>query len=100
MQSAPTYGGLRRKANPRVYRDDSRPSASKRGYGRRWQVARLMYLKNNPLCVKCKEKGRIVPATIVDHIIPHKGDMGLFWKMDNWMSLCVTHHAIKTRKGL
>jgi len=99
MQAAPTYGSLKRKANPIAYRDD-RPNASKRGYGSRWRRARKMHLAENPLCVKCKEKGRIVVATVVDHIIPHKGDMNLFWDSSNWQSLCTKHHSIKTKKGL
>ena|GEM_PF-2734697 len=27
-----------------------------------------------PRCVRCKAKGRLVPATVVDHITPHRGD--------------------------
>lgn len=34
----------------------------------------------------------IEPATVVDHIKPHKGDSQLFWDQDNWQSLCKTHH--------
>lgn len=29
---------------------------------------------------------------MVDHIIPHKGDMTLFWDPDNWQSLCFWCH--------
>jgi 5-methylcytosine-specific restriction protein A len=36
-------------------------------------------------------------ATVVDHIIPHQGDMTLFWDADsNWQSLCKTCHDRKT----
>jgi 5-methylcytosine-specific restriction protein A len=35
-------------------------------------------------------------ATVVDHKIPHKGDMKLFWDRSNWQSLCKCHHDIKT----
>jgi len=38
-------------------------------------------------------------AMIVDHIIPHKGDMDLFWNKANWQSLCERHHNIKSAKG-
>ena len=31
-------------------------------------------------------------ATVVDHIIPHKGDSDLFWDESNWQSLCKRCH--------
>lgn len=34
----------------------------------------------------------MTPATVVDHIIPYKGDTNLFWDTDNWQSLCKLHH--------
>jgi 5-methylcytosine-specific restriction protein A len=37
-------------------------------------------------------------ATEVDHIIPHKGDMKLFWDSDNWQGLCKSCHSKKTAK--
>jgi 5-methylcytosine-specific restriction protein A len=38
----------------------------------------------------------IVPATVCDHIVPHKGDERLFWAEENWQSLCFHHHSEKT----
>lgn len=76
-----------------VSRPDRRGSAASRGYGHKWRQARLDHLAANPLCVKCKELGRITAATTVDHIIPHKGDQRLFWRRSNWQSLCTTHHS-------
>ena len=32
------------------------------------------------------------PATVVDHIAPHKGDPALFYNYSNTQSLCVGHH--------
>lgn len=69
-----------------------RPSARQRGYDHRWEKARIAYLRAHPLCVMCKERGRIEVATVVDHIKPHKGNAGLFWDRDNWQALCKTHH--------
>lgn len=82
-----------------VPQDDSRPSASQRGYDYRWQRARKMYLRRNPLCVECLKEGRVTGATVVDHIIPHKGDYDLFWDENNWQALCEYHHNKKTAKG-
>jgi len=76
--------------------DAKRGTAHERGYGHKWRVARLSYLKKNPLCVECKRENAVTAATVVDHVIPHKGDMKLFWNMRNWQSLCKHHHDQKT----
>lgn len=75
---------------------DNRESASMRGYDGKWRKARLAYLAKHPLCVKCKEAGKLVAATVVDHIVPHKGDYKLFWDSENWQPLCKECHDIKT----
>ena len=76
--------------------DAARGSASSRGYNRRWQKARATWLSRHPLCAHCEIDQRAVAATVVDHIIPHKGDQVLFWKTSNWQSLCKPHHDKKT----
>jgi hypothetical protein len=35
-------------------------------------------------------------ANVVDHIIPHRGDMELFWDESNWQSMCEPCHNRKT----
>ena len=45
---------------------------------------------------KCYEEGHITMATVVDHIIPHRGDQKLFWDRSNWQPLCEHHHNVKT----
>lgn len=75
---------------------DQRPSAAKRGYDRRWMVARQLFLNQNPLCMKCMAEGHFEPATVVDHIIPHRGDEDLFWDKTNWQALCKKCHDTKT----
>ena len=79
-------------------RDRGRASSAERGYDNKWRKARRAYLHKHPLCVQCQKDGKITPATVVDHIIPHKGDMKLFWDKSNWQSLCKRHHDIKTAK--
>ena len=61
-----------------------------------WQKASKQYLAAHPLCVKCMAEGRYVRATVVDHIVPHRGDKNLFWDRSNWQSLCKAHHDKKT----
>ena len=60
---------------------------------RRWRKNREIFLADNPLCIMCERQGRVTAATIVDHIVPHDGDVGLFWDMDNWQSLCASCHS-------
>ena len=78
--------------------DKSRGSAAKRGYGSKWQKARKTFLAKHPLCEECLKKGKTAPATVVDHIIPHRGNMKLFWDVNNWQALCKHHHDAKTAK--
>ncbi len=61
-------------------------------YGHKWRKARATYLLNNGNCVRCLEAGRNVIATVVDHIVPHRGNWTLFWDSSNWQSLCKTCH--------
>ncbi|MDC8446445.1 MAG: HNH endonuclease [Nitrosomonas sp.] len=76
-----------------------RKTSAERGYGYRWQRARDGYLRKHPLCVYHEKRGQIVAATVVDHIIPHRGDMSLFWDSDNWQSLCKQcHDSIKQQQ--
>lgn len=67
--------------------DANRPSAAKRGYNRAWRKARDAFLKLYPKCRMCN-----APATVVDHITPHRGDDRLFWDRTNWQPLCAPCH--------
>lgn len=67
-----------------------------RMYGRKWRAARLSFLADNPLCVECAKRNRIEGATDVDHVVPHKGDLILFWRRSNWQALCHECHSRKT----
>lgn len=65
---------------------------------RRWRRLRVWHRQREPLCRKCKEHGIITPVAIVDHIIPHRGDLHLFFDERNLQSLCVDcHDKIKAR---
>lgn len=75
-----------------------REKAIKGMYDTRWRMARLAYLKRNPLCVECAKEGRLTVATEVDHIQPHGGDRRLFWDQGNWQALCKRHHSEKTAR--
>ena len=49
-------------------------------------------LTHSPLCRFCIEREVVEPATVVDHIKPHKGDEALFWDAGNLQSLCKPCH--------
>ncbi|BAE72764.1 HNH endonuclease family protein [Xanthomonas phage OP1] len=59
----------------------------------RWRKLRSLFLKQHPLCVFCLADDRTVPATVVDHCIPHQGDSDLFWDIENLQPLCQQCHS-------
>jgi 5-methylcytosine-specific restriction protein A len=73
-----------------------RPPSYKRGYNYRWNKVRKEYLNKHPLCVKCLSEGKYVQATVVDHIIPHRGNDDLMWDTSNYQALCKRCHDTKT----
>lgn len=88
-------------------------SSAQRGYGYRWQQEREEYLRLHPFCVMCldglgvprdmatedvvlvcAELGVSLPlASVVDHVIAHRGNQTLFWDRSNWQCLCGSHHS-------
>ena len=88
--------GARNAAEVKRELDRQRPSAARRGYDGRWRRARSPFLAEHPWCVRCLAQGRRVPATVVDHVEPHRGDERLFWDQDQWQVLCKPHHDAKT----
>jgi 5-methylcytosine-specific restriction protein A len=72
-------------------------SSAKKLYDRRWTKARLRFLAEKKYCSNKKEHGAVlVLACEVDHVIPHRGDVKLFWDMSNWQALCKACHSRKT----
>lgn len=77
---------------------EARPSARQRGYTSAWDKARRTFLAHHPHCAMCAKSGQTVAASVVDHVIPHRGDQALFWDKTNWQPLCAKHHnATKQR---
>jgi 5-methylcytosine-specific restriction enzyme A len=84
-----------REDNRRI--DAARTNPLRKEYaGARWKALRAWQLRRAPLCVDCFKEGRIVPAHEVDHVVPHKGDLLLFYDQDNLQSLCRPCHSRKT----
>lgn len=72
---------------------------SQKLYDHRWAQASKRHRAEHPLCAECERKGRTEPAVCVDHVIPHRGNVELFWDESNWESLCRTCHQTKTLRG-
>jgi len=68
--------------------DRNRPNARQRGYTRQWEQARAEFLRIYPYCAMCG-----APASLVDHITPHRGDQRIFWDKTNWQPLCTPCHS-------
>ena len=81
-------------------RERERGSAASRMYDHRWREARDLFLKQpeNRNCVYCLEKTppKKRSSEVVDHFIPHKGDLALFWDKSNWRPACKRCHDKKT----
>ena len=53
-------------------------------------------LLRDPFCRECAKVGRRTPASVVDHIQPHRGEWARFVDESNLQSLCKYHHDQKT----
>lgn len=64
----------------------------RRLYGtQRWKKTRAEQLAREPLCCICIAEGDVTPATVCDHLDPHRGDEEKFWS-GPFQSLCKPHH--------
>lgn len=105
------HGGCRELVNTPGFCDVHRKAAFKvqkqtvtidyeernRFYQRKeWKNVRALRLQLNPLCCKCRAMGRLVEASVVDHIKPIE-DGGGSLDLDNTQSLCKSCHNSKTR---
>ena len=80
----------------------SRPSATARGYGAKWQRESQAFLARpeNRWCAACRRLGKRVLATEVDHVVAHRGNVKLFWDRKNWAGRCKSCHSQKTRREM
>lgn len=68
-----------KRFNPRKDRDKM--------YDSTWSIYARIFLNVNKNCYACGKH-----ASVVDHLVPHKGDEALFKKVDNHIPLCKKHH--------
>ena len=60
-----------------------------------WRKLRTLYLADHP---HCAVPGCRRPATVVDHVIAHRGEQTLFFDPANLQALCKPHHDSKTAR--
>lgn len=58
-----------------------------------WNKFSAAFLRENTRCYSCGAK-----SEVTDHLIAHKGDWKLFWKVDNYLPLCHKCHNTLTVK--
>lgn len=74
--------------------DQRRGSSAARGYDGTWQRLRMIVLHEEPLCRYCRERGKLEPATTVDHMTPlSRGGARL--DRANLAGACATCNAAK-----
>ena len=91
---------------------DTHRSGAHRDYGRarrafdaelgfyqsaQWRAVRAAFLRQHPLCCVCEQRDRVVPAVVVDHVVPIK-EGGARFDPRNLQSLCVSDHNAKSAK--
>lgn len=77
-----------RKAARDARADKKRGTSSQRGYTGAWDKARKEFLARHRWCRRCG-----APASVVDHVIPHRGDQAIFWDKTQWQPLCTPCHS-------
>ena len=58
-------------------------------YDQTWQIYRYRFLHYNKRCYACGSEEKLH----VDHLLPHKGDVDLFKKLNNHIPLCDRCHG-------
>src|SRR5262245_27309365 len=67
-------------------------------YGKRWRKRARHQLQIEPLCRMCTSEGRMTAASIVDHVIPHRGDINSF-RLGELQSLCLSITTARRRSS-
>lgn len=80
---------LKQTSEPKLYRQ--------RETRKDWEKLSKDFLTTHPFCVACYKKGILTKATETDHIIPHKGNIKLFYDVKNLQPLCKSCHSKKTK---
>jgi 5-methylcytosine-specific restriction protein A len=85
------YCDTHAKLEAKRYNHTRRDPASGKRYGSTWKKIRDAFLSANPLCVMCKEAGRLTPATVAHHKV--KVSDGGLNDWSNMEALCQECHS-------
>ena len=66
---------------------ENRPRSDNLYHTSRWTKESREFKKSNPLCVLCKQQGKIKASEVTDHVIPFPVHPD-FWDKRNWQALC------------
>jgi 5-methylcytosine-specific restriction protein A len=93
-------GGIKHQPPAKLDEEGNKITSTKRTkiYGHKWRQLREWVLRRQPLCKECEKHGKVEPATEVDHHVPHRGDMKLFWDRTNLVGMCASCHSKKTAR--
>ena len=80
----------------RSSRERERQQQKNQLYGAEWRRESAAFLERNKWCVEHLAIGEVVPATVTDHKVPHRGNLQRFWDRKNWQPLCKHCHDRKT----
>lgn len=61
-----------------------------------WRRLRATKLSADPLCEPCRRRGRLIPASHVDHVLSIAAGGDPFPTLDRLMAMCASCHSIKT----
>lgn len=84
------------KAKRNKQYNEGRPARHQYYFTNTWRRLRDQYIKEHPLCCRCEQRGQVVLAELVDHIIEIEDNPDLKDSYSNLQSLCFRCHNVKT----
>ncbi len=95
--------GRCRRHTTQHWREDAarRGTSSERGIDNKWRALRAAHFARDPWCAACRREGRQTPATILHHIVEHRGNEALRLDLTNVEGHCRSCHQVEhARRGL
>ena len=83
----------------KVERTDDKRERDQFYTGKRWRELREYWLRQQPLCQRCLNQGRVKPAHVVHHKVERLDDPSLAYDVENLESLCLSCHARHHKRG-
>ena len=92
-------GRCRAHAKVQVQHYDRFATGETRYDSGRWRRLREAVLLDHPFCRDCEREGQTYStANVVDHIVPHRGNVTLMFDVANCQPLCAHHHRLKSAR--